>query len=234
MRDIELGGLRVRITGGPDREGGGDGPVVVLLHGFGAPGTDLVGLWRVLDVPRETRFVFPEAPMALPPAYGAGRAWWMIDVDAMERAIATGAARDRRHEDPEDMHRAREAVERMLDAVQEELHVTGDQLVLGGFSQGAMVSCDVAFRTDRPLAGLVLMSGTLLAEDAWRKGMPTRAGLPVLVSHGERDPILPFDLSVALKDALTEAGLSVTWVPHRGAHEIPGPVTDALGAMLSR
>ena len=57
MRTLELGGLECRVVGGSDREGGGDGPVVVLLHGFGAPGDDLVPLWRVMDVPRGTRFV---------------------------------------------------------------------------------------------------------------------------------------------------------------------------------
>ena len=48
MRTTTLGQLTVHLTGGTDREGGGDGPLVVLLHGFGAPGTDLVPLWREL------------------------------------------------------------------------------------------------------------------------------------------------------------------------------------------
>lgn len=69
MREETFGSLRVRITGGADREGGGDGPAIVLLHGFGAPGHDLVGLWRTLRVPEGTRFVFPEAPLSLGPAY---------------------------------------------------------------------------------------------------------------------------------------------------------------------
>ena len=56
MREETIAGLQVRFTGGTDRNGGGDGPLVVLMHGFGAPGTDLVPLARVLDVPREVRF----------------------------------------------------------------------------------------------------------------------------------------------------------------------------------
>jgi len=52
--------------GGQDRQGGADEPLVVLMHDFGAPGTDLIGLWRVLDVPRNFRFAFPEAP-EIPP-----------------------------------------------------------------------------------------------------------------------------------------------------------------------
>jgi predicted esterase len=62
MREERFAGITVRLTGREDRQGGGDGPLVVLMHGFGAPGTDLVGLWRVLDVPGNVRFAFPEAP----------------------------------------------------------------------------------------------------------------------------------------------------------------------------
>src|SRR5947209_15886119 len=47
MKESMVAGLRVRWAGGDDREGGGDGPLVILMHGFGAPGDDLVPLWRV-------------------------------------------------------------------------------------------------------------------------------------------------------------------------------------------
>src|ERR1700722_17433307 len=94
MREAVLGGLRVRITGGTDRDGGGNGPVVVLLHGFGAPGDDLVSLWRTPRVPAATRFIFPEAPRELGPGYMGGRAWWMIDMARLQQAIARGDARD--------------------------------------------------------------------------------------------------------------------------------------------
>ncbi|MGH7282639.1 MAG: hypothetical protein ACRELY_14020, partial [Polyangiaceae bacterium] len=65
MKQRDFGGLRAILAGGTDREGGGDGSVLVLMHGFGAPGDDLVSLWRVIDAPRGTRFIFPEAPIAL-------------------------------------------------------------------------------------------------------------------------------------------------------------------------
>src|SRR5262245_30914171 len=105
-----MGGLNVTVCGGEDREGGGTGPVVILLHGFGAPGHDLVGLWRVLDVPRETRFVFPEAPVDLGWLYGAGHAWWRIDIAALERLLSEGRERDLSDEVPEGMPQARARV----------------------------------------------------------------------------------------------------------------------------
>jgi phospholipase/carboxylesterase len=90
MRDETYGGLRVRVTGGRDRRGGGDGPLVVLMHGFGAPGDDLVPLARGLDVPSEVRFAFPEAPLDLgPEADGGAR----LVVDRHDEGIARGDAR---------------------------------------------------------------------------------------------------------------------------------------------
>src|SRR5436190_22329142 len=141
MRRTRLADLDVCITGGTDREGGGSGPVVVLMHGFGAPGDDLVALWRVLDVPRDVRFVFPEARLQ-PAEFAAhgGRAWWPIDTLALQQAMAAGRARDRSRELPEGLPPASAQVIAMLDALERTLDVRGDQVVLGGFSQGAMLA----------------------------------------------------------------------------------------------
>lgn len=233
MRTTKLGPLDVVIAGGPDREGGGDGPVVVLMHGFGAPGTDLVPLWRVIDAPQEVRWVFPAAPLSLP-AMGFGmesRAWWMIDMVALERAIATGQERDMSGERPDGMLEARGQVLEMLDALETEL--SPSKLVLGGFSQGAMIALDVALHTERALDGLVLMSGTLINEAEWAPRMPQRAGLKVLQSHGRRDPLLPFSMAERLRDRMTGAGLDVEFVAFPGQHEIPGGVLERAQALLN-
>lgn len=234
MRKETFGGLSVTITGGADREGGGDGPAVVLLHGFGAPGTDLVPLFRVIPAPPGTRFLFPEAPLELGGGLGGSRAWWMIDVAALDRAIRTGVPRDMTEDVPEGMPEARAKVRAMLDEASAALSIPEGQLVLGGFSQGGMLALDVALHDPRPLAGLVVLSGTLLAEPEWTPRMKDRHGLPVLQSHGQRDELLAFGFAERLRDHLKEAGLDVTWVPHRGGHEIPGPVIDALGDFLAR
>lgn len=238
MREIELGPLTVRLTGGSDREGGGDGPVVVLLHGFGAPGTDLVGLWRQLSAPEGTRFAFPEGPLALdiesPFQLGDARAWWPLDVQALEKALVTGNLDALSEREPDGMAAARAKVIEMLDALEVELGVSGDRVVLGGFSQGAMLSLDVALRTERPLAGLVQMSGTLLCKTEWSALMPKRRGLPVLQSHGRQDPLLPFSLAEELRDLMTAAGLDVHFVPFNGEHGISDGVLEELNALVMR
>jgi phospholipase/carboxylesterase len=230
MRDKTYGGLRVRLTGGPDRQGGGDGPLVVLMHGFGAPGEDLVPLARVLDVPREVRFAFPEAPLDLGPEAMGGRAWWWIDMERIARAAMTGQPIDRSQEVPEGLPEARASVIEMLGELGRSL--SPSHLVIGGFSQGAMLACDVALRTDMSLAGLLLLSGTLIAEAEWAPLAPARRGLRTLVSHGQSDPILPFGAAERLRDFLRGAGLDVSWIPFRGGHEIPPAVLDGAAKLI--
>jgi phospholipase/carboxylesterase len=227
-----LGGLRAHVVGE------GDGPVVVLCHGFGAPGDDLVDLGHVLRVP-SVRFVFPEAPLALdvlfggiepaedPDRPGGARAWWMIDLER----LAGRAAVDRAREVPPGLADARARLESLLDEVERRMRPS--RLVLGGFSQGAMLACDVALRSRRPLAGLVLLSGTLLCEAEWTPLMPARRGLRALVSHGAADPLLPIASTERLRDLLTAAGLEVEWVRFSGGHEIPPPVMARLGALIA-
>jgi phospholipase/carboxylesterase len=235
MRDLTLGTLRARITGGADREGGGSGPVVVLMHGFGAPGTDLVPLWRELQVPEEVRFVFPEAPLVVdrnaPPDH-AGRAWWHIDIALLQRRAALGAIDALLDEIPNGIAEARSAVVSLLDALEAELGVPSERVIIGGFSQGSMLATDVVLRSERPFAGLAILSGTLIARREWQALMPKRAGLPVLQSHGRADPILPFSVASELHAALSAAGLNAEFVPFNGGHGIPGLVLERLAAFL--
>jgi phospholipase/carboxylesterase len=231
MHVEELGPLTVRIAGGTDREGAGGGPAVVLLHGFGAPGDDLASLHRVLRAAPGTRWVFPEGPLSLASlGMPGGRAWWMIDIARFQQARSPEEVESRMAEVPSGLAAAREAVIAMLDALDAKLHPS--KVVLGGFSQGAMLAIDVALRTERPLAGLVAMSGALIAASEWKAIAPKRAGTAVVQSHGTRDAILPFMAGERLRDALKGAGLSHTWVQFAGGHEIPGQVVDAVGSFL--
>lgn len=228
MKRTKLGSLDVVVAGGTDREGGGDGPVVVLLHGFGAPGDDLVSLHRVLGAPAGTRFVFPAAVLSLATeGFGPGRAWWRIDMMALQRGEPRLTT-----EVPAGLEAARGAVDGLLDAIETDWKVPASRVVLGGFSQGAMLSLDVCLRRRSALAGLVLMSGTLIAEPEWRALLAAPRSLKVFQSHGSADPILPFVLAEKLRDLLRASGADVTWCPFRGGHEIPGPVLDGASVFL--
>lgn len=233
MRTETFGGLRTRIVGGTDGKGGGDGPVVVLLHGFGAPGEDLVPFGTALGLPRDVRFVFPAAPLSLDDqGMFGGRAWWHIDMERLQLAIMTGRARDLSKDVPEGLPVARERVLALLDEVEGKLGAPFERIVLGGFSQGAMLACDVALHAERRLGGLILLSGTFLCEHEWRPRMAARRGLRVFQSHGAVDPLLPFELAERLRDALVEAGLDLDWIAFRGGHEIPPAVLARLQSFL--
>jgi phospholipase/carboxylesterase len=232
MRQEKLGGLTVRLTGGIDGRGGGNGPVVVLLHGYGAPGDDLVVLSEYLDAPAGMRFLFPEAPLPMPLGYGDARAWWMIDMARIQADRAAGRIRDMSSEIPIGLVQARQRVAALLDDVQRRLGADPKKTILGGFSQGAMVSCDALLRSDRPYAGLIQLSGTLLAKQEWGPLLVKRKSLPVFQSHGTHDEILAYVMAERLRDEFVRAGLKVEWLPFRGGHEIPEPVLRKLGQFI--
>jgi phospholipase/carboxylesterase len=223
-RRQRLGPLEARVSG----DSGSDGPVVVLLHGFGAGGDDLVALGDYLEVPVGTRFVFPAAPLELGGLYGDARAWWMIDL----ASLGAGPV-DRSDEVPPGLATARDQLIGVLDAVRTELGVADDRVILGGFSQGAMLSLDVALHTERAFAGLALLSGTSLAAAEWQPRMAARRGLPVLQSHGDQDQLLSFAAAERLRDRMIAAGLEVEWHRFRGGHDIPPDVLTALGRFIT-
>jgi phospholipase/carboxylesterase len=178
--------------------------------------SDLEPFARSLGV--EERFVFPEGLVDLAPSGLRGRAWW--PVDAVERADALSrGSRDLSDFVPEGLGDARRFLARLLDGLFVEDSVRS--LVLGGFSQGAMLSCDLALRSVRALTGLALFSGARIAADEWRALYGRRHGLRVFVSHGRADPDLSFSAAESFQAELSDAGWVVTWCPFDGGHEMP-------------
>lgn len=234
MREEQIGGLKTRVTGGRDGKGGGQGPLVILLHGFGAPGDDLLSLAEVLHVPAGTRFVFPEGPLSLSFGPSAARAWWLIDMARVATDRAAGRARDLSNEIPKGLAPIRETMLAFLKEVEQKLGADPHKTLLGGFSQGAMLSCDSLLHTDHPYAGLIQLSGTLLASQEWVPLLQKRQGFPVFQSHGMQDELLPYAGAERLRDTLTHAGLSVEWHSFRGGHEIPRSVLQRLGPFITR
>ena len=234
MRHVSVDGLKVRLTGGVDGQGGGDGPVVMLLHGFGASGDDLVPLADVIDAPAGTRWFFPEAPLSLNMGFGDSRAWWIIDFARIQADREAGRSRDLSIEAPQGLALARERMLVFLKELPRQLPIDYKKTVIGGFSQGAMLTCDAVLQTDYPFAGLVQLSGNLLAQAVWGPLMRKRKGLSVFQSHGTQDDVLPNIGAERLRDALTQAGLAVEWHSFRGGHEIPQVVLQRMGTFIMK
>jgi phospholipase/carboxylesterase len=213
--------------------------LVVLCHGFGAPGDDLLGLAESLVAQNPTladvRFLFPQGPLSLGQwGFGDARAWWMIDfekLDALKRAGGDALAQFRRIE-PEGMAAARRQLTVSIAEAMNGTKLPYSKLILGGFSQGAMITTDVALRLEDAPAALVTLSGTLLLEEVWRARAKARSGLKVFQSHGRLDEVLPFEGATALHSLLTESGLDVEFRAFEGGHEIPRSVVSDLATFL--
>ncbi|WP_164007816.1 alpha/beta hydrolase [Pyxidicoccus trucidator] len=211
--------------------------VVVLCHGFGAPATDLVPLAPELMSVEESlagrvRFVFPGAPLTLE-AWGmpSGRAWFHLP-----EAIMRGQLRDWdlfAREVPPGLPAARRGLMSVVDAVSASMKLPYGRIVLGGFSQGGMVTTDVALRLEEAPAGLCILSGTLTSEAEWRQKAQARKGLPVFQGHGRHDDVLPFSAAERLRDVLTESGLAVDFLPFDGPHTIAPEELERMAAFLA-
>ena len=233
-----LGTLSCHVLQGDD---GAPRMAVVLCHGFGAPGEDLVALGPELmrahpELARGVRFVFPAAPLSLS-QFGANeaRAWWDIDLEHRMKLQQQGpdALTALRDETPPGLAPARRQLLGALDALTKTSGLAMGRIVLGGFSQGAMLATDTALALDEPPAGLGILSGTLLNQAEWAKKAPRRRGLAVFQSHGRVDPVLRFREAELLRDLLTHAGLPVEFHAFDGAHGIPGEVLELLGKFLT-
>jgi phospholipase/carboxylesterase len=227
IQRLSIAGLTTRITGPADAR-----LTVVMMHGFGAPGDDLVALADTLELP--VRFVFPEAPLELGGLYGDSRAWWLLDLAKLEAELRAGAPRDRRAEVPEGLAAARAQILRLLEHLQARFALTDRQLAIGGFSQGAMLALDVALHRATSPAALVVLSGTLIAEAEWQPLWSRLATVSVFQSHGRHDALLPFSVAEVLRDRLSGAGAQVDWHAFVGAHEIPPGVLGELRSFLAR
>jgi len=209
--------------------------VVILCHGFGAPAADLVPLGAELltlrpELAGRVRFVFPGAPLQLEEMPGA-RAWWRLPPEVFQY----GERDWERYADAvvEGLIPARRALMGVVQAVSNGMGLPLGRIVLGGFSQGAMLATDVALRLEEPPAGLVALSGILITKSDWSARAPRRSGLPVFQSHGRHDDLLPFGRAEALRTLLQEAGMQVDFVPFDGPHTIFPEVLEGLAAFLA-
>jgi phospholipase/carboxylesterase len=191
---------------------------VVFLHGYGADGADLLGLADVLGphLP-DTAFVAPDAPE---PCIGNpfGRQWFPIPwLDGSSEAAAR-----------QGLLAAAADLDAFLDARLADEGLPAAALALFGFSQGAMIALQVAPRRAEPVAGVVACSGRLLAPE--RLAAEAVSKPPVLLMHGDADPVVPFaDMAVAGR-ALSAAGFETYGHVMQGAGH--GIAPDGLGATL--
>jgi phospholipase/carboxylesterase len=199
--------------------GGKPRQLVVLIHGYGADGNDLIALgqhWR--GILPDAAFVSPHAPEPCGgnPLYG--RQWFELTFRDMEerwRGVC--------HAGP--------ALDAFLDEELARLGLADDALALVGFSQGTMMALHVGPRRARPLAGIVGFSGLLAGPENLAADIRSRP--PVLLVHGDRDDVIPVEALDQARSFLGAAGVPVQWHICAGLpHGIDGDGLELAGSFL--
>jgi phospholipase/carboxylesterase len=180
----------------PPRAGGAAGQLIVLLHGVGADGNDLIALAPALAhrLPGAA-FVAPDGPEPCDMA-PFGRQWFSLR-DRRPEALLLG------------VQSVAPVIDAFLDAELERYRLADHQLALVGFSQGAMTALHVAPRRPRAPAAVLGFSGPLLAGE--RLPGEARSRPPVYLIHGDADEVVPVEATLAAVAGLQAAGIPVQW-----------------------
>ena len=187
-------------------------PFIVLLHGFGASMTDLAGLAPAID---RTGYVylFPNAPIPMQIGPGMmGYAW----------------TRPGQGESDADAQRAEELLGGFFDEVAERHGITEGGAVLGGFSQGGMMTYRFGLPRPETFAGLVILSGRVPNPDLLSQMLPEHRDQPIFVAHGAQDAMIGVRDARDSRRFLESEGYTPTYNEYHMGHEINQDVMSDL------
>jgi phospholipase/carboxylesterase len=184
---------------------------LVLLHGRGADEYDLHPLLDALDPGRRLHGLTPRGPLSLPPG---GAHWYRL------AGIPTP--------DPETFWPSFEALSELLDSL-------ATPLVLGGFSQGTVMSWALGLGrgADKRPAAILALSGFMPRVDGLELDLAGLEGYPVAIAHGSLDPVIPVELSRTARETMTAAGADVSYHEAPLPHTIDPQVLPALRDIVS-
>ncbi len=235
-----------------EREPSGKNPgqvlTIVLAHGFGANGWDVSPIADSIDEECRFRWLFPQAPMSLAAAAGQpgitnddfrqeiGRAWFPRTTEELKRALFGDYFAHIAEQEPPTLQTAGEELLSVIAAARGSAGLAN--VVIGGFSQGAMTAIEAMLTADDTPAALLVLSGNPIDERRWLelfRNYPQRhENRPVryFQSHGTGDPILSYAESRRLNDMLSSAGMVGEFHNFPGGHGIPEQILLALAEFL--
>jgi phospholipase/carboxylesterase len=177
---------------------------LVLLHGRGADEHDLGPLLEALDPEHRLVGVTPRGPLSLPPG---GAHWYIV------RSIG--------FPDSDSFHDTFGRLTGWFDGLPARTGVPIERTVIGGFSQGAVMSYALGLGSGRPSpAGIIALSGFIPTVAGLSLDLETRAGLPVAIGHGTLDPVIGIEFGRDARQILTGSGLDVTYRETPMSHTI--------------
>jgi phospholipase/carboxylesterase len=191
---------------------------LVLLHGRGADEHDLFPLLDMLDPDRRLLGVTPRGPLSLPPG---GAHWYQV--------MQVG------YPDPSTFFPTFEQLAGWFDSLLGDHAIPHDKVVLGGFSQGAVMSYALGLGKGRTrLAALLPFSGFIPTVEGFEIDLTDVKGYPVAIGHGTYDPIIEVGWGRQAKELLEEAGAAVSYRESPMPHSIdPGWVEELRGFVTS-
>jgi phospholipase/carboxylesterase len=185
---------------------------LVLFHGRGADEHDLFPLLDALDPERRLQGYTPRGPLALPPG---GAHWYIVP--------RVG------YPDPESFHVGYSAAAEWLDA----LPFPAERIVLGGFSQGAVMTYALGLGAGRPRpAALLALSGFIPTVDGWEPDLEPPFP-PIAIVHGEYDPVIPVEFARQARTVLEAAGAELLYRELPIAHTIDPAVLPELQRVVA-
>lgn len=195
---------------------------LILFHGYGADANDLASLASEIRLNKPLHFKFPNGIFEVPIGPGwTGRAWWNLKLSSLPG--------DWSHYTPEEMEELRTLVFKMIS----DMNISWNQIILGGFSQGAMLATDLFLNAPETPRGLVSLSGSLISKAEWTELAKQRKNCSVFMSHGEQDQVLPVSGSQKLYNLFKSNELKVDWCPFQGGHEISLKVLQGMNKYLN-
>ena len=192
---------------------------IIWLHGLGADGHDFVPIADELDLPVAVRYIFPHAPMRAVTINGGFvmRAWYDITQPPPSALSRTGGDA---HQDASGIRASQSVVEALIEQEVANGIVPGN-IILAGFSQGGAIALHTALRQATPLGGAMALSTYLpLAGNAKDELLTDTRITPVFMAHGRGDPVIPFTLGAASREALREFGYAVEWHEYAMQHSV--------------
>ncbi|MCK4514992.1 MAG: hypothetical protein KAU31_07025, partial [Spirochaetaceae bacterium] len=193
---------------------------------------DLAALAQEIPTVGKVRWLFPQAPYRFQMGWGVGRAWFPRNSAGIESFLNGEIFGSLAGTNPPGLDKSScELIEFM-----ERMGCDPARTVIGGFSQGAMVAADTTLRLPRLPAGLLLLSGSIIAADRLHGLAEDRAGklrgLRVAQYHGHEDPVLPFESGQGLATLLESAGATVQFTAFPGGHGIPPTIFPSIAQQL--
>jgi len=196
---------------------------VIWLHGLGADGHDFEPIVPELGMPAAApgvRFVFPHAPLQPVTINGGAvmRAWYDVTGDGRQDAAGIRSSQAR--------------VEALI-ARERARGVAARSIVLAGFSQGGAIALQTALRHPERLAGILALSTYLpLPDTVANEAQPANRDVPIFMSHGTMDPVIPLSWATRSRDHLVALGYAVEWREYQMPHSVCAEEIADIGAWL--